>query len=78
MSDKLDDRALDRLFRTARTRNAWTERPVTEHQLRELDDLMKFGPTSGIVAQRVLSGSGVPRARAGLQPLPRLPMRQRY
>jgi len=47
MTDKLDDRALDRLFREARTRNAWTEQPVTEPQLRELYDLMKFGPTSG-------------------------------
>lgn len=46
MTDKLDDRAFDQLFRTARTRNAWTERPVTEQQLRELYDLMKFGPTS--------------------------------
>jgi nitroreductase len=46
-TDKLDDRALDRLFRTARTRNAWTEQAVTEQQLRELYDLMKFGPTSG-------------------------------
>jgi len=47
VTDKLDDRALDRLFRTARTRNAWTGQHVTEHQLRELYDLMKFGPTSG-------------------------------
>jgi 3-hydroxypropanoate dehydrogenase len=47
MIDKLDDRALDRLFRTARTRNAWTEQQVTEQQLRELYDLLKFGPTSG-------------------------------
>jgi 3-hydroxypropanoate dehydrogenase len=47
MSDKLDNLALDRLFRTARTRNAWTDRPVTEQQLRELYDLVKFGPTSG-------------------------------
>jgi len=37
---------LDRLFRAARTRNAWTDRPVTEQQLRELYDLLKFGPTS--------------------------------
>jgi 3-hydroxypropanoate dehydrogenase len=47
MTDKLDDRALDRLFRTARTRNAWTEQAVTEQQLCELYDLLKFGPTSG-------------------------------
>jgi 3-hydroxypropanoate dehydrogenase len=44
---ELDDPALDRLFRAARTRNGWTEQPVTEQQLRELYDLMKFGPTSG-------------------------------
>jgi 3-hydroxypropanoate dehydrogenase len=46
VSNKLNDFALDRLFRTARTRNAWTDRPVTEQQLRELYDLLKFGPTS--------------------------------
>src|SRR5580692_3362353 len=47
MSNKLDDFALDQLFRTARTRNGWTDRPVTEQQLRELYDLLKLGPTSG-------------------------------
>ena len=46
MSDRLDSAALDRLFRTARTRNAWTERSITEQQLRELYDLVKLGPTS--------------------------------
>jgi 3-hydroxypropanoate dehydrogenase len=46
VSERLDDMALDRLFRTARTRNAWTDRPVTEQQVRELYDLLKFGPTS--------------------------------
>jgi 3-hydroxypropanoate dehydrogenase len=46
MPDKLDNPALDRLFRTARTRNGWANLPVTEQQLRELYDLMKFGPTS--------------------------------
>ena len=46
MSNKLDDFALDRLFRTADTRNGWTDRPVAEQQLRELYDLVKFGPTS--------------------------------
>jgi len=46
MSNKLVGLALDQLFRTARTRNGRTDRPVTEEQLRELYDLMKFGPTS--------------------------------
>jgi|SRR5580658_628447 3-hydroxypropanoate dehydrogenase len=46
MSIRLDTLALDQLFRTARTRNGWTDRPVTEQQLRELYDLVKLGPTS--------------------------------
>jgi 3-hydroxypropanoate dehydrogenase len=46
MSNKLDAVALDQLFRLARTRNGWTDRTVSEEQLRELYDLMKFGPTS--------------------------------
>ena len=47
MTGKLDNQALDQLYCAARTRNAWTEQPVTEQQMRELYDLMKFGPTSG-------------------------------
>jgi 3-hydroxypropanoate dehydrogenase len=46
MSNNLDGLTLDQLFRAARTRNGWTDRPVTEEQLREQYDLMKFGPTS--------------------------------
>jgi 3-hydroxypropanoate dehydrogenase len=42
----LDDAALDQLFRSARTRNGWTDRPVSEDQIRELYDLLKLGPTS--------------------------------
>lgn len=46
MADSLDQAALDQLFRTARTRRGWTSKPVSEQQLRELYDLLKFGPTS--------------------------------
>jgi 3-hydroxypropanoate dehydrogenase len=46
MSGELSDVALDQLFRVARTRNGWTDKPVTERQLRELYDLVKLGPTS--------------------------------
>jgi nitroreductase len=42
----LDQAALDTLFRHARTHNVWTEKPVTEEQLRQIYDLMKMGPTS--------------------------------
>jgi 3-hydroxypropanoate dehydrogenase len=47
MTDKLSDASLDQLFRTARTRNGWTDRPVSGEQLRQLYEVLKFGPTSG-------------------------------
>ena len=46
MSDPLPDTALDRIFRTARSYNAYTDRPVTEDQLHAIWELMKWGPTS--------------------------------
>ncbi len=45
-NETLDDRALDRIFREARTHNKWTDRPVSDDKLRELYDLLKFAPTS--------------------------------
>lgn len=46
MSEPLSDSALDQLFRTARTYNGYTDRPVSEAQLHAIWDLVKFGPTS--------------------------------
>jgi 3-hydroxypropanoate dehydrogenase len=43
---KLDAAALDTLFRKARSYNAWQDKPVTDEQLNELYELMKWGPTS--------------------------------
>jgi len=42
----LDNAALDQLFRTARSQNAWQDKPVPDSLLVELHDLMKWGPTS--------------------------------
>jgi 3-hydroxypropanoate dehydrogenase len=42
----LPDPALDTLFRTARTHNAWTGKPVSDETLFQLYELAKFGPTS--------------------------------
>jgi 3-hydroxypropanoate dehydrogenase len=42
----IDDQALDTLFRKARTHNVWLDKPVTDAQLKQLYDVMKFGPTS--------------------------------
>ncbi len=43
---KLDDKALDTVFRKARTHNAWLDKPVTDAVLREIYEIMKWGPTS--------------------------------
>ena len=42
----LNDTALDQLFRTARTHNAWLDKPVTDEQLHAVYELMKWGATS--------------------------------
>lgn len=46
MGTPLDDAALDTIFRTARTYNGYTDQPVTEEQLHQIWELLKFGPTS--------------------------------
>ena len=42
----LETAAHDLLFREARTHNKWQDKPVTDEQIHELYDLLKFGPTS--------------------------------
>jgi 3-hydroxypropanoate dehydrogenase len=46
MSDKIDDAAVDTLFREARTFAKWEPRPVSDDTLRALYDILKWGPTS--------------------------------
>jgi len=42
----IPDSALDTLFRRARSHNGWLPRPVSEAQLRQIYELVKWGPTS--------------------------------
>lgn len=42
----LEDRALDQVFREARTHTKWLDQPVEDETLRQIYELMKFGPTS--------------------------------
>lgn len=42
----LDGEGLDLLFRKARTHSSWLDRPVSDDVLRQLYELMKWGPTS--------------------------------
>ncbi|WP_130619266.1 malonic semialdehyde reductase [Dyella amyloliquefaciens] len=46
MSEMLSEAALDQLFRSARTYNAWLPKAVSDEQLHQLYELAKFGPTS--------------------------------
>ncbi len=46
MNQPVDDRALDILFREARTHNFWLDKPVGDDTLRQLYDLVKWAPTS--------------------------------
>lgn len=46
MSKRLSDEGIDLLFRQGRTHNGWLPTPVSDNVLRELYDLMKWGPTS--------------------------------
>ena len=50
MSQAVDEKALDSLFREARTYTKWQARPVTEETVRELYDLLKWAPTSANAA----------------------------
>lgn len=42
----LNTDALDTLFNHAHTHNVWLDKPVTDAQLHQIYDLMKWGPTS--------------------------------
>ncbi len=46
MPNKLDNHALDQIFRSARTFNKFVADPVSDETLHELHELMKWGPTS--------------------------------
>ena len=50
MGQRVDDTALDTLFRMARTYAKWLPRAVTDETLRELYELLKWAPTSANAA----------------------------
>jgi 3-hydroxypropanoate dehydrogenase len=46
MRRDIDPAALDQILLEARACNAWSDKPVSEAQLRRLHDILKFGPTT--------------------------------
>ncbi len=64
----LDDRALDVIFRQARTHNAWQPRLVSDETLRQVYDLMKWGPTSANCSPARILFIRSPEAKQRLKP----------
>jgi 3-hydroxypropanoate dehydrogenase len=42
----VDEKFLDRVFRNGRSQNGWLAEPVSDEQLKQVYELMKWGPTS--------------------------------
>ncbi len=68
MSNVLNDAALDQLFRTARTQNAFLDTPVEDSQLQALYDLLKWGPTAANGSPARFVFVKTPEAKAKLAP----------
>ena len=69
MYSPLPPAALDQLFLEARTRNAWTDRPVTDADIRKIYELTKFGPTAANASPARFVWIRSPEAKARLEPL---------
>src|SRR6202171_3872309 len=73
MGQQVDDRALDTLFREARSYTKWQPRPVTDETVRQLYDVVKWGPTSANAAPArfafLRSKEAKERLRPALAPL---------
>jgi 3-hydroxypropanoate dehydrogenase len=73
MGEAVNDQALDTLFREARSFSSWLPRPVTDETLRNLYDLLKWGPTSANASPArfafIRSKEAKERLRPALAPL---------
>lgn len=68
MTMTLNEDGRDLLFRNARTHNEWLPKPVSDDTLRELYDLMKWGPTSANCCPARILFLRSPEAKARLLP----------
>jgi len=73
MRERIDDAALDTLFRDARTYAKWQPRPVADQTLQDLYELLKWAPTSANAAPArfafLRSREAKERLRPALAPL---------
>jgi 3-hydroxypropanoate dehydrogenase len=68
VGERVDDKALDILFRKARTQNGWLPTPVSDDELRALYDILKVGPTSANTSPARFVFLRTPEAKARLLP----------
>ncbi len=68
MSKLLSEEGQDLLFRQARTHNEWLAKPVSDETLRQLYDLMKWGPTSANCCPARILFLRTPEAKKRLLP----------
>ncbi len=68
MAQRLNDEALDRIFRNARSHSAWLSEPVGDDVLRQIYDLIKFGPTSANSCPARIAFLRTPEAKERLRP----------
>ncbi len=68
MSQTLNDAALDQLFQAARTHNRFTDRPVDPTLLRQIHDLLRWGPTSANCCPLRIVFVTSPEGKARLKP----------
>lgn len=65
---RLNDEALNQLFRDARTHNGWLDRPVSHALIEEAVDLAKMGPTAVNVSPFRIVFVETPEGKARLKP----------
>jgi 3-hydroxypropanoate dehydrogenase len=68
LGERVDDKALDILFRKARTQNGWLPTPVSDDELRAIYDILKMGPTSANTCPARFVFLRTPEAKARLLP----------
>src|ERR1700750_570750 len=56
MTSALNGHSLDQIFRSARTPNGWADRPVEDTLVREVYDLIKWGPVRSADGKATLAG----------------------
>jgi 3-hydroxypropanoate dehydrogenase len=69
MGQPLSADAIDQIFRTARTRNGWTDEPVTADDMRAIYDLAKMGPTSANISPARFAWVASPEGKSRLAAL---------